>query len=208
MARAKLSDEDRHARRKASKLAYYYRHRDKHVEYAARYHREHLAIRSAKGKANEAKNKERRRVQKKIYRAQNKARIAARYQARKEIARANCAANYVANAERIKAKVKAWRAANPDKSRIFSINKRARKVTSGGGLSRGLADRLMGLQQGKCACCRIDLRAVGYHLDHIEALSNGGSHTDSNIQLLCPPCNQAKHAKHPVEFMQSRGFLL
>lgn len=45
-------------------------------------------------------------------------------------------------------------------------------------------------------------------MDHIMPLALGGTNTDDNIQLLCPTCNRSKHAKHPVDFMQQRGFLL
>lgn len=45
-------------------------------------------------------------------------------------------------------------------------------------------------------------------MDHIVPLALGGSNTDGNIQLLRATCNQQKHAKHPVVFMQERGFLL
>jgi hypothetical protein len=39
-------------------------------------------------------------------------------------------------------------------------------------------------------------------------LAKGGTNTDNNMQLLKATCNQQKHAKDPVEFMQSRGFLI
>jgi 5-methylcytosine-specific restriction endonuclease McrA len=29
-----------------------------------------------------------------------------------------------------------------------------------------------------------------------------------NLQLLCQPCNNQKHVKHPVDFMREKGFLL
>lgn len=38
--------------------------------------------------------------------------------------------------------------------------------------------------------------------------SADGSNTDDNIQLLCKTCNLSKGAKHPIDFMQSKGFLL
>lgn len=47
-----------------------------------------------------------------------------------------------------------------------------------------------------------------YHLDHVMPLALGGSNTDDNMQLLRDRCNLQKHAKHPVDFMQERGFLL
>ena len=207
--KVKLSDAERIARRKASRLAWYYRNRESALAYKAKYDQEHKEHRSAYGKAHEEKNKIRRRAQKKIYRAENKERAAAQYLANKDAVLAKCAANYAANAERIKRRVKEYAAANKDKVRLLSSDKRARKKTAGAGkISRDIAERLMILQKGKCPVCRVDLRVAGFHLDHMQALSNGGAHEDSNIQLLCPPCNLSKHAKHPVDFMQSRGFLL
>lgn len=44
--------------------------------------------------------------------------------------------------------------------------------------------------------------------DHIMPMDLGGSNDASNLQLLCQSCNSSKHAKHPVDFMQERGFLL
>jgi 5-methylcytosine-specific restriction endonuclease McrA len=45
-------------------------------------------------------------------------------------------------------------------------------------------------------------------MDHIVPLISGGTNTDDNIQLMRSRCNQQKSAKHPIDFMQSRGFLL
>ena len=112
------------------------------------------------------------------------------------------------NREKVRASNTAWAAANPEAKRINRQNRRARKIESGGRLSQGLAERLFKLQRGKCACgCKQSL-GTDYHLDHIMPLALGGTNTDENIQLLRSTCNQQKHAKHPVDFMQSRGFLL
>ena len=46
------------------------------------------------------------------------------------------------------------------------------------------------------------------HLDHIMPLALGGSNTDDNIQLLRARCNLQKRAKHPVDFMRERGYLI
>jgi predicted nucleic acid-binding Zn-ribbon protein len=119
---------------------------------------------------------------------------------------ANVAAYYVANREKCKTAIEAWHKANPDARRIHWENRRAREC--GGKLSTGLVERLFTLQRGKCPCCRSDLRKTSFHLDHTMPLAKGGTNDDVNMQLLCPPCNLEKHAKHPVEFMQSRGFLL
>jgi 5-methylcytosine-specific restriction endonuclease McrA len=85
---------------------------------------------------------------------------------------------------------------------------RARKQSAHGRLSKDIVPRLMALQKGKCACCRESLRKTGKHIDHVMPLSAGGHNTDDNVQLLCPACNCSKNARHPIDFMQSRGFLL
>ena len=101
----------------------------------------------------------------------------------------------------------AWNAANPEARRIHRQNRRARKLQSGAGLSSGLVAKLFELQSGKCPCCNQPL-GEDFHLDHQMPLALGGSNTDGNMQLLRAKCNMQKTAKHPVEFMQSRGFLL
>lgn len=98
-----------------------------------------------------------------------------------------------------------WRAVNGDKAREHAHKRAGAKV---GRLPRGTVQRLGQLQRWKCAACRSDLRKTGYHRDHIVPLVRGGAHEPSNIQLLCPPCNLSKGAKHPVDFMRQRGALL
>lgn len=123
------------------------------------------------------------------------------------------------NADLIKTKAKEYRAKNPDRNRLYCAshkkevcanvqNREAKKRANGGVLSKGLAQKLFKLQRGKCACgCK---QSIGdnYHLDHIMPIALGGFNTDENIQLLRATCNQEKHAKHPIDFMQSKGFLL
>lgn len=113
-----------------------------------------------------------------------------------------------ANPGKRQATTAAWAAANPEARRIRCQNRRARKREAGGKLSKGLTDRLFKLQKGKCACgCKQPL-GDDYHLDHIMPIILGGVNEDWNIQLLRSLCNQQKHAKHPIDFMQQRGFLL
>lgn len=111
------------------------------------------------------------------------------------------------NKERSKAVNAEWRAANPELVRLHVTNRRARLMASYGKLSRGIVERLLTLQRGRCVCCRNDLGET-YHLDHIMPLARGGLNTDKNVQLLCPSCNHRKHAKHPIDYMQEMGFLL
>lgn len=180
----------------------------------------------ARMKAWVAANPDRKRSNDALWRKLNpekaKTSRAARYEANKERSRALSAAHYLANkerireynaawyqknAERVKARQAANYAANPGKARTFSQNRRAKMMSRGGKLSHGLATRLYRLQKGRCACCGLRL-GDDYHLDHIMPLALGGTNTDDNIQLLRSECNRKKHARHPVEFMQSRGFLL
>jgi 5-methylcytosine-specific restriction endonuclease McrA len=71
---------------------------------------------------------------------------------------------------------------------------------------------IWGLQRGKCAYCRKNLKRggrLGCHIDHIIPLALGGAHVQNNLQLTCALCNIRKHAKHPIEFAQSSlGLLL
>ena len=127
------------------------------------------------------------------------------------------------NYEKKSASNKAWHEKNPDSHKksvkkydannpwviaVKNQNRRARKAKVGGKLSSGLADKLFKLQRGKCACgCGQDLGS-DYHIDHIMPLALGGANEDSNMQLLRPKCNRIKHARHPVDFYQMKGFLL
>lgn len=146
------------------------------------------------------------------YRASNpekeKARNANYHAANKDKVRAKDAKWYAANAEKKRADVAAWAAENREAKLIQNHNYRARANATGGKLSSGLAGKLFKLQRGKCACgCKQPLGA-DYHRDHIMPLALGGTNTDDNMQLLRSTCNQQKYKKHPVEFMQSRGFII
>ncbi|MCR4319712.1 MAG: HNH endonuclease [Candidatus Brocadiaceae bacterium] len=111
------------------------------------------------------------------------------------------------NPERVKQLKVSWNAVNKQKIRAQKENRRSRKLGNGGVLSDGLGKRLFCLQRGKCACCGKPL-GDDYHLDHRMPLVLGGSNTDENMQLLTKLCNLQKSVKHPIDFMQGRGFLL
>ena len=136
-----------------------------------------------------------------------KASRAARYAANPERERAANLAWRADNVDKMKAANAAWARENPEAKRIYAQNRRASKLKSGGTLSKGLSAKLFKLQRGKCACCGKPLGG-DYHLDHIMPIALGGSNTDDNIQLLKQLCNRQKYKKHPIDFMQSKGFLL
>jgi hypothetical protein len=105
-----------------------------------------------------------------------------------------------------------WQKNNPEKARAIKAkgvhNRRARELGNGGTLSKGVVQRLLDIQGGKCACCEADLSKTGYHLDHIMPLALGGLNNDTNVQLLTPSCNLRKGAKHPVDWARQNGRLL
>ena len=111
------------------------------------------------------------------------------------------------NPERARALHARWQLAHPENRRIRRQNRRALERKAGGRLSQGLAEKLFKLQRGKCVCCGLPL-GNDYHLDHRMPLVLGGANEDWNMQLLRSLCNMLKHTKHPVEFMQSKGFLI
>lgn len=126
--------------------------------------------------------------------------------------RKKCAASsakwWAANPEKTKVYSAKRYSANPEAFLLYNHNRRARERDAGGRLSVGLTYKLFTLQKGRCACgCKQPL-GDDFHRDHIMPLALGGSNTDDNIQLLRSTCNLQKHAKHPVDFMQQRGFLL
>jgi hypothetical protein len=129
-----------------------------------------------------------------------------------------------ANPERKRSLDALWRRRNPERKRandarfyrenkakgrqrLYAENRRARKQGAAGIVSKDIVQRLLRLQRGKCACCKKTL-GRNYHLDHILPLVLGGQHDDRNLQLLRAKCNLQKNRKHPVQFMQERGFLL
>ena len=111
------------------------------------------------------------------------------------------------NREKVRAYGIQWKKANRSNVRNHAQNRRALKANSLGKLSAGLTQKLFRLQKGKCPCCQITL-GDSYHMDHNIPLARGGANADANMQLLCATCNLQKHARDPVDFMQSKGFLL
>ena len=156
------------------------------------------------------------------YPGKGKAAAAKYYSKNREAMKSKSAKWRAENPEAVSSAVKIWRRSNPEKvrkykaewksnnleyDRLASQNRKARKKANGGVLSAGLATKLLKLQKGKCPCCGKPL-GRDYHLDHKMPLALGGANEDWNMQLLRGRCNESKSAKHPVDFMQSRGFLL
>lgn len=111
------------------------------------------------------------------------------------------------NLEYCRQKASKWKAANRDQNSAHQRNRDAKKRESGGQHTAQDIAEILKAQRGRCAYCREGLKNK-YHVDHIIALSKGGSNGRRNLQLLCQPCNQRKHARDPIEFARSLGRLL
>lgn len=109
--------------------------------------------------------------------------------------------------EKVRATAANWIKNHPERRRIYGLNRRAREQSNGSRLSPDLAKTLYKRQKGKCICCKEPL-GKDFHLDHIMPLALGGKNEDWNMQLLTARCNLQKQAKHPVKYMQERGFLI
>jgi len=111
------------------------------------------------------------------------------------------------NSEKARETAAKWRDKNRNRVRLYIRMANARRRANGGRNSIHLVDEIMKAQRGMCVACKISLKN-GYHIDHVMPIKLGGSNERTNLQLLCPTCNLQKKARHPVDFMQSRGFLL
>jgi 5-methylcytosine-specific restriction endonuclease McrA len=160
---------------------------------------------NAEGAARYLANKENIKAHKKLYDSTHRTQKRIYREKNKERERKNNASRREANKEKIKIKKADYYSKNRDDYRLRWQSRRTLK--SNGVLSKGLTKKLFELQRGRCACCGKPL-GDDYHLDHIMPLALGGANEDKNMQLLRQRCNNQKHAKDPIAFMQERGFLL
>ena len=154
----------------------------------------------AKGDRWNAANPDRKRAHGKKWRNANPDKIAEKNKTYK-----------ILNAAKLKpandARVKQWRKANPEGVTKLSNARRARKNNAPGSHTTKEILDLLERQQFNCAACGTDI-SKKRHLDHIVALSRGGSNFIINLQWLCPSCNCSKHDKDPVEWVRENGRLL
>jgi 5-methylcytosine-specific restriction endonuclease McrA len=100
-----------------------------------------------------------------------------------------------------------WRNKNPDKKRAIDLNRRARINGMEGKHSGCDIARIRKGQKNRCAYCKVSLNGRG-SVDHIKAVTKGGTNWPRNLQLVCTPCNSAKNNKDPIEFARRIGKLL
>lgn len=100
---------------------------------------------------------------------------------------------------------RSWRRKNPGIGNKYSHSRRAAFRNAEGSFTLKDISDMLKAQGGKCSYCKTDI-SEKYHIDHIRALSKGGSNWPSNLQLLCPPCNLGKHAMDEAEFLRRKGY--
>lgn len=109
--------------------------------------------------------------------------------------------------EERRARKRLWKKNNRLLQKVYKHRNRAKRRAAAGSHTKSEIAALLLKQRRRCAVCQTPLDA-SYEVDHIIPMARCGSNSIENIQILCRPCNRHKQARHPMEFMQSRGFLL
>ena len=97
-----------------------------------------------------------------------------------------------------------WIKNNPNKIKAYSSTTCAkrRSVISTGDSSKVIQTWLK-QQTLICTYCGTYC-AHNYHIDHIEPLSKGGTHTINNFTIACPSCNSSKSSKHLIYWLATK----
>lgn len=127
---------------------------------------------------------------------------------RKEQIRKRVAEYHVKNREKRNKQGKEYRLKNMDRWRVYAAKRRALKAGIEFNYNSAEIRDILKMQKHKCGYCKISLKRLKWHIDHITPLSKGGPNERSNLQILCPDCNLSKHAKDPIVFAQQLGMLL
>lgn len=113
----------------------------------------------------------------------------------------------MANLFSIRQKAREFIKANHDRLKFVYKANKAKRRAAGKKVSPSEIQTILKSQQYKCVACRVNIRSH-FHLDHILPIALGGTNERTNLQCLCQTCNLSKSKKHPIDFMQQRGFLL
>ena len=87
-----------------------------------------------------------------------------------------------------------------EEGRVQKQSRKQWKQENGGTYTKEDVTNLYRLQQGLCYFCAVSISATKganyFHIDHYQALSNGGTNDRFNIVLTCASCNRRKSNMH------------
>lgn len=113
------------------------------------------------------------------------------------------------NLEAYRERERRYRLEHSDEHRSRVRNRRARIKGNTGTHNASDVEVILVRQKFKCAECGKSVRMkTDRHVDHIMPIALGGSNWPSNLQILCPFCNQSKGARHPADFARKMGRLI
>jgi 5-methylcytosine-specific restriction endonuclease McrA len=174
--------------------------RERVRELEAKGYRKNKAKRLAWHRKHHQNNRDRFIAEQRAWREQNRERINAEARERHERLKSDPA--YI---EAQRERQRKYYALNKEKGAVKNSARRAKILNAEGEYTENDVKSLFARQKGRCACCGQKKKLT---VDHIVPLTRGGSNWPRNLQGLCLPCNSAKQARDPVEFMQKRGRLL
>lgn len=106
-----------------------------------------------------------------------------------------------------------WRAENPEAyhshNKRNNAKRRALMNEAEGDYTKEDLIAIYADQEGRCAYCGITLYwdiPGDIHLDHVVALTRGGSNWPDNLALTCASCNSSKQDKSIEEWQLTRGW--
>lgn len=96
--------------------------------------------------------------------------------------------------ERYAKRWKVWASLNKNRLRFLDSRRRALEKNAPGEYTPSDIDSIYRDQAGRCAYCQCEV-GDDFHVDHILALSRGGSNWPDNLAIACPSCNSSKRDK-------------
>lgn len=191
------------AKRRLRRHALYMKNRDKELAYERNRRITHRELVLAQEKEYRLKNRDKMNAQArewyKLNQEQQRLKKRERYQATKPIYKAYQKA-YVQKHYDMKLRPKAliryrkYGQSHPEMVLLHAARRRARKA---GATTDKSADQyylqIRAMPLVDCTYCKKPISGKKAHIDHIVALSRGGSHTAANLCPSCPRCNLSKH---------------
>lgn len=170
--------------------AYQALYRAAHPEERAMYQRIYRAAHREKRKATHAADYL-------CHRTEELAKKKAYHQTHREEKKAYDASYRLAHPTERKALIDAWRAAHPEESAAIQQRRRARKINAPRNDLTIAQWKIILNAFGHC-CAYCGTKDCRLTQDHIQPLSQGGSHTLSNIVPACKNCNSRKYTGPPL----------